>query len=95
MKLAFVVTEVPPSLYYSGEGKCQSVVIPVAIPDEFFPNERELQCGKNFLERLVKENKALKEFFIEPFEADFKVVKAESRSRTEQERQELARGELC
>lgn len=39
MKLAFVVTEVPPSLYYSGEGKCQSVVIPVTIPDEFFPKE--------------------------------------------------------
>lgn len=36
-----------------------------------------------------------KEFFIEPFEPDFKVVKAESRSRTEQERQELVRGELC
>lgn len=36
-----------------------------------------------------------KEFFIEPFEPDFKVVKAESRSRAEQERQELARGELC
>lgn len=36
-----------------------------------------------------------KEFFIEPFEADFKVVKAESRSRTEQERQEFVRGELC
>lgn len=33
-----------------------------------------------------------KEFFIEPFEPDFKVVKAESRSRAEQERQELARG---
>lgn len=36
-----------------------------------------------------------KEFFIEPFEPDFKVVKAESRSRMEQERQELVRGELC
>lgn len=36
-----------------------------------------------------------KEFFIEPFEPDFKVVKAESKSRTEQERQELVRGELC
>ena len=43
MKLAFVTTEVPPSLYYSGEGKCQSVVIPVEIPDELFPQEiREL-----------------------------------------------------
>ena len=39
MKLAFVVTEVPPSLYLSGEGKCQSVVIPVEIPDELFPQE--------------------------------------------------------
>lgn len=39
MKLAFVVTEVPPSLYFSGEGKCQSVVIPVEIPNEFFPKE--------------------------------------------------------
>lgn len=39
MKLAFVVTEVPPSLYYSGEGKCQSVVVPVEIPDELFPQE--------------------------------------------------------
>lgn len=39
MKLAFVVTEVPPSLYFSGEGKCQSVVIPVEIPDELFPQE--------------------------------------------------------
>lgn len=39
MKLAFVVTEVPPSLYFSGEGKCQSVVIPVEIPDELFPKE--------------------------------------------------------
>lgn len=39
MKLAFVVTEVPPNLYFCGEGKCQSVVIPVEIPDEFFPKE--------------------------------------------------------
>ena len=39
MKLAFIVTEVPPSLYYSGEGKCQSVVVPVEIPDELFPQE--------------------------------------------------------
>lgn len=39
MKLAFVVTEVPPSLYFSGVGKCQSVVIPVEIPDELFPKE--------------------------------------------------------
>lgn len=39
MKLAFVVTEVPPSLYFCGEGKCQSVVIPVEIPDELFPQE--------------------------------------------------------
>lgn len=28
-------------------------------------NERELQCGKNFLERLVKENKALREKIYE------------------------------
>ena len=44
---------------------------------------------------LVESLPYAKEFFIEPFEPDFKVVKAESRSRAEQERQELVRGELC
>lgn len=39
MKLAFVVTEVPPCLYITGEGKCRSTVVPVEIPDEFFPQE--------------------------------------------------------
>ena len=53
MKFAFVATEVPPSLYYSGEGKCQSTVIPVEIPDELFPQEI-LELAKADLQKETK-----------------------------------------
>lgn len=60
MKLAFVVTEVPPSLYYSGEGKCQSVVVPVEIPDELFPQEITTLAKAD----LQKENKVITDIML-------------------------------